>query len=366
VSEAQVLAAMEARARAAEARLAWEEAAGVWALIADRLGQAGDAERAGRAWDAAGEAWRRDDRPALADKALATAAGLVFDPALGAVIRVKRAACQAALGRLSAAMALVDEAAAMAPARALPLVADAGIDLALARADLAAARERVEALSGPARAYREAQVARLDGELGVARARLDEAEAGLEGPAGRGAVLGERAEVEALAGRWEAALEAARAAVLAHAAERRRGPLASAVGALVRVAALARVALPVIDAGVGPERPRALAGRLRAEAEARQLRLVALDLDLALALADADGPRLGASIATADALGLRHRAGRARAWGLADELLRADVLPAALADLDALPAWRHLALDLGGDAAARAWLEARGIAPLAG
>lgn len=358
--------AQENAARTFEKQREWAKAAGAWASIAEAMGRGGDADRAARAWDAAGEAFRRDDRPALADKALKTALLLTEDAALATVVRVKRSGCLAAQGKLSDARQVLMQAM-LGPAHAQTVVADGQVDLALATGDVAGAQRWAERITGDdplvlaTRAFRRAQCARLMGDVEQAKRLLDEAGSELPGLSGQAAVAGERAELFELTGDAVGAMTTRHLAVSLHEQERRQGPKWSALAALLRMAAMMQVSLariPVLD-GAGDA--AGSVHRMRRMASERGLVLTGNDLDVALALSERDYLGLEEAIDTAVACGATYRAGRARVLGVQAGLLSPDALKAAEGELSGVPVWLHLARATAGDDASAEWLTERGL-----
>jgi len=323
------LARREALAREAEQRHAWAVSAGEWSSIAQALGDAGEPARAARAWDAAGEAWRRDDRPSLAIKALTVAVTLALDPRTHTTSCVKAAACAAALGRLKEAESRLRVARESAPPSLVALVADGQIDVALARADVKRARALREDLAGDGavrvvRSLRDAQLARLTGRHDEAAAHLERASEILPDARGRGALLGERAEQAVAQEDWNTALAMWPSSATWHAEAGRWGPAASAIAAQLRTAALAGVQVTGVpelhpgDPGRGAVVSPAQALRgLLGHAKARQLRLLVIDVTAAAALYHRDAVQLKTAIAVSDAVGARLRSGRLRLCGFA-------------------------------------------------
>jgi tetratricopeptide (TPR) repeat protein len=360
------LDAQEKAARTYEKKREWAKAAGAWASIAEALGRGGDAGRAAHAWDAAGEAFRRDDRPALADKALKTALLLTEDAALATVVRVKRSGCLAAQGQLADARQVLMQAM-LGPAHAQTVVADGHVDLALATGDVAGALKWASRITGDdplvaaTRAFRQAQCARLMGDMESAKALLDEAAAELPGLAGQAAVAGERAELHELMGDPAAAMTARHKAVSLHEQERRNGPKWSALAALLRMAAMMQVSLARVPVLGAEGDAVASVRRMRSLARDHNLVLTGIDLDIALALAERNSDGLIAAIDAASECGATYRAGRARVLGVQAGILSQDQLAAAENELAGVPIWSHQAKALGADAASVQWLTDRGL-----
>jgi tetratricopeptide (TPR) repeat protein len=360
------LEAQETAARTFEQQREWAKAAGAWASIAEALGRGGDPDRAARAWDAAGEAFRRDDRPALADKALKTALLLTEDVALATVVRVKRSGCLAAQGQLADARQVLMQAM-LGPSHAQTVVADGQVDLALATGDVSGAQKWASRITGDdplvsaTRAFRQAQCARLMGDMNAAQTLLDQAAAELPGLSGQAAVAGERAEMFELMGDSSAAMTARHKAISLHEQERRNGPKWLALAALLRMAAMMQVSLARVPV-LGAEGDAIAAVRgMRSRAKDRNLVLTGIDLDLAVALSERDGVAHLAAIDAATACGATYRAGRARVLGVQAGLLAQDQLQTAEKELAGVPVWWHQAKAWSGDAASTQWLTDRGL-----
>ncbi len=100
----------EARALVGARR--WGEAALAWVRSAQRAGALGHPDAARQCWDAAGEAWRRDDQPEAALRALRLALDLAGGhPERAALSRVKLAGVLGELGNAEAAADLCRRAA---------------------------------------------------------------------------------------------------------------------------------------------------------------------------------------------------------------------------------------------------------------
>jgi hypothetical protein len=158
----------DAEAWATQAR--WDKAALAYLALADDALGRGDGELAADCCGRAGDAWRRDDRPARAAAALRRA----MDLGRRAVVdHVGLAGVLLETGELSVAADLADRARAMAAAAAdRALAVDTAAGIALARGRVEEARGHVEALDGLglpgaeiASRFRRAQLDRLDGLL---------------------------------------------------------------------------------------------------------------------------------------------------------------------------------------------------------
>jgi hypothetical protein len=345
--------------REAEQARRWDLVGSAMAGAAEIFGRRGDAEDAARAWLGAAEAWRRDDRPDLAARAARTAAGLLPDPRHVATARVVEAGCLLTSGEVGKAADALARASERAHGPAVAWVADARVELALVQADVEGARAAVAGLSGDAtplraaRAFRSAQVARLDGRLPDADRHLDEAAAGLD-DVGLGAIEAERAELAWCRGRVSDALDAWRISAERHRAEGRRAPYAAARAAEARGAALLGATSLFAQAD--------LPG-LRDDAAARGLALVALDLDVAIGLARRDVDAVVRAAAAAAACGASSRAGRAYGWAASQTAgaARRELATAAARSLGGAPLLARWATAIGGDPVSRAWLAERGV-----
>lgn len=320
-------------AQAAMAARAWHRAASAWSAVA--LGVTGEARR--EAWEAAGECWRRDDRPQEARRALELALGQPQSGAHRAMALARLIGVLGELGEGALARTLGRDALAVAEGPARAVVLDTLVSTELGFGRKAAARDAAEALaevdaSGLAHAYRAAQLARLDGDLASSRtgfealARALEAHPGTE--AGLAAVWMELAELSVLEGDPAAALPPFETGRRLHLEAGRRSMAWRCEAGRVRAAAEAGLASvsPLLETG------------LRVAAE-RGLRALALDLRLARGSGravggDASGAAddLRAAAAEAEALGARLRAGRALWQLLAHDLLRPGERPAARRD----------------------------------
>lgn len=360
------LEAQEQLARAAEAERDWARAGGAWASIATELGKGGDTERAAAAWDAAGECWRRDDRPELADKALRTALALSRDEGQQAIARVKRSGCLAAMGRLDDARSSLHQAM-LGPNHAQVVVADGMVDLALAQGDVGLAARWVARLRGEeplvvaTAGFRRAQVARLQGDLETASRELAQAAGALPGLSGQAAVRGEKAEQLEAVGDLPGALKARADAMRLHDEERRWGPWAQALAARVRLAARAGVELATVRSDGEDVRPERAVRQGLVRAGDRQLVLVGLDLAMAHALLARDARALEHVADDAHQRDLHLRAGRILLVGAQAGVLESGVLERAAEWLSGAPLLAHQALHLAGQADSTQWLSQRGL-----
>src|SRR5690606_8938703 len=137
-------------------------------------------QAAREAWDAAGEAWRRDDQPQAASRALGRALELAHgDPVGTALARVKLAGVLSELGRIGDAVALCREAAECEIPSLRAIALDGLIAGLLEMGREQELRERVEQLLDQAVGamasagwFRLGQVHALGGHLGDAEARF--------------------------------------------------------------------------------------------------------------------------------------------------------------------------------------------------
>ncbi len=291
----------------------WEQAgrsyaaAGAHALGMDASGPAR------RAFEAAGEAFRRADVPRESARCLRVALTLpAEDDDAVAVLRTRLAAALGELGNGSGALELCRQArrqARSAPTR--ELVSDTTIGLLQGYGRKAMWRRRVRTLGTVSGAFRRGQLARLDGQLGKARQHF-RAVAGVfdgvkGGEAGAAAAACELAEVEALAGDAGPAVEAYTRAEQLHREAGRRSLSWRCEAGRVRASVEAGLdVLPgVLDEGV-------------VLADARGMLLLAIDLRIARGMASARrdpaaaGADLDWAVAHASQIGLRLREGRAR------------------------------------------------------
>jgi len=319
----------------------WGLAGAAWQAIADRAWAQGDIVRTRDAASRAGDAWRREDRPMLAARALKLAwdAGRrgPMDAALLAAVLLDA-------GQPDVALDLVQEVeGADDGARAVLLDVRLGLEVALGQVDRARADlDALDALEIPgatiARVFRQAQVDRLEGLLERADqgfAAAAKALAGMDGAAGpRAAALGERGELALLCaalGHGEAldAVPALEAALDAWRAAGREGPALRAEAWLLRARRLAgQVVL------VDP-----LRGWIAGAAE-RGLPLLAADLQVSYAVASGDPAGLGSVL---DALE-RAPLARGRVRVIAAELGGDAHLDAALDELQPDAPWFARAL----------------------
>lgn len=305
----------------------WGAAAVLYARAGAQALKRDAREAAAQAYQAAGEAWRRDDRPLAAAQALGMALELGADGPQAGLVRVKLAGVLGELGESDGALRVAREAAVSLDGTPVGAIAlDTWIEALFALGRKEEARRRFEDLEARQRAFgdhavaaplqlalwfRQGQLGRLDGELGEAAVCF-------------GHVVGEVRELpEGLAGLAAAEAELADVALL-------RGDVTDALAlydlavdhfrevgrqALVWRAEAGR-ARAAIAAGVQPL-VRELSDGI-AEAGSRQMVVLEADLRIARGIATATADPvaathdLDAAIAIADRLGLRWRAGRAR------------------------------------------------------
>jgi tetratricopeptide (TPR) repeat protein len=196
----------------------WEKTGRTWIEAARVAIDHGALGAAKQALEAAGEAFRRDDRPEDASRALRMALDLPHAPAEGAIARVRLGGMLGELARADEARALLEEALAIAegPLRAVVLDTRVGLELGFGRKrDVRPRVDELEAAEGPAgiaRWFRRGQLRRLDGDLDGAEACFREVSTRLRGregaDAGLAAARTEVAEVEVLRGRTAPAVEA--------------------------------------------------------------------------------------------------------------------------------------------------------------
>lgn len=265
----------------------WSRAAPAWMDIAQRAWERGDLVRTREAAVRAGDAARREDRPAFAARALKLAwdAGRrgPMDAALLAAVMLDAGEADVALDLVAGVESGGDPSAA-----AVMLDVRLGLNIALGNVD--AARLDIEALdrldvsgAGISRVFRQAQVDRLDGDLTRADmgfAAVTNSLAGLPAAVGpQAAALAERGELALLRaafGRGEAE-EALPHLLGAHAGWKlagRAGPALRAEAWVLRARALGGetvVAAPILEWAEG--------------AQERGLPLLAADLRVSYAIA---------------------------------------------------------------------------------
>ena len=344
-----------ADARALSESRRWGEAGEAWDAVARAAQQRGDGGASVEAWGAAGECWRRADRPARAKQSLGFALGLPQPFAHRAQLVARLAAVLGELGEGQEAARLLQGALAPAegPVRAALLDTLIGNRMGFGRlAEVRPLLAQLEALTaaGLAVAFRQGQVARLDGALGAAEAcfrGVVDALGGVEGAeAGVAAAEMELAEVAVLRGHPVEALEPFERGRELHLAAGRRALAYRCEAGRVRASVEAGlvVACPLLEEGL-------------ALAVDRGMELLALDLGLARGMAraahDAEGARhdLRRALRSADAMGARMRGGRARLQLVERGLVREEEGRGLLREAEALLADHRL---LARRAAARA------------
>ena len=305
----QVASALQAARRWEQAGRAWIDAARV-AIDADEM------PSARVALDAAGEAFRRDDRLDEARKALHMVLALKPTADEASLARIRLAGISGELGRAEEGLAAC-QAVCEGPKALLAMAIDTEIGLLWQVGRKAAIRQRLarliqlEGSQGFAVRFRQAQLERTDGELAQADERLlalSEELRGKEGSdAGIAAIRSELAENHLLRGECAAALEDFGRARELHEASGRKGLAFRAEGGRVRAAVQA--GLDILD--VSLEEGLAYASDRNLHALALELR-IALGILLAARGQPQASEVLRAAIQTASASGARLAAGRAR------------------------------------------------------
>ena len=267
------------------------------------------------AWAAAGECWRRDDRPSRARRALEMALGLPQPAAHRQQGVARLAAVLGELGEGASAVQLLTDAARQGdgPGRAAVLDTLIGTLLGYGRVDQVRplVAELREEGGGLAVAFREGQLARLDGALDAASTAFRRVAQALDGhpgaEAGVAAAEMELAEIAVLQGRPLQALAPFEHGRRLHLEAGRRALAYRCEAGRVRAAVEAdlTVVSPWLEEGL-------------TLANDRGMRLLALDLGLARGMGRAATDLEGAlddlrrAVREADALGTRLRGGRAR------------------------------------------------------
>jgi hypothetical protein len=320
-SPADAFRALVEEAEALAARRAWQQVGDTWVRAARVAIDASALPSARQAFEAAGEAYRRDDRPRDARRALASALSLPCPTPERAVTLARLAGVLAELGLGSEALARASEGLQVAagPARNIVLDTAIGVSQGFARKqDVRPLVEQLELAEGPhgiARWFRRGQLYRLDGELSEAarcfrtvRQRL----AGQDGAeAGVAAAEMELAEVRLLEGDPGPAIEAFERGRVLHEVSGRRAYRYRCEAGRVRGAVEGRATVfsTLLDEGL-------------AFARRRHMVLLAVDLLLArgLAVAERDAAAADRDLREAESeavrVGARLRAGRAALeWG---------------------------------------------------
>lgn len=339
----------------------WGAAAVEFARAASAAGVAGDRVTARQAWEAAGDCWRRDDRPRHAAEALNHCLAATPEGPAAALARVKLAGVLGDLGQTARALELLEGAETLVtqgPLRALVLDTRFEALIGLGRREAAAEVARalgVLVTAEPAlqmsASFRAGQVARLEGRLDDAAACFGSVIALVEDHAealpARAAAEAELAELAALKGDTAESLalwDAART----HFSEVGRRSLdwrAEAGRVRAAVEAGAFVFVGDLDEGV-------------ATAEQRGMVSLEADLRIARGVARAGSDRAGArqdlerAIGLADAAGLQWRAGRGRlelARRLAEGSARVDLARRAAKDLVGNDPWHWRAFALAAE-----------------
>lgn len=310
-------------AEAASAKGDWSEAAELW-ITAAGVAESSDAEPlVAKLACTAGEAFRRADRPADALNALQ------MGMARGAVEASTRVTLSAVLASMARPEAALEQAR-------LAGEADLAIDAQAAVLQSTAPRAAFDAcwrrLRDPiARGFRQAQSLRMEGRLDDARQVLGVLESQLaEHPVGRGGVYLERAELDALQGDLDGAVEAFTAGVRDQERAGRMALVWSITACHLRC---------LLDAGITPAHPVDDGIQW---ASSRGLRLLGLDLSLVDARMRGDVRGLTRVRDDAAAAGLVRRSGRASAAlaGATTGPTRLLHLQRAIVDLaEDLPLW---------------------------
>ncbi|MCB9792788.1 MAG: hypothetical protein H6741_08655 [Alphaproteobacteria bacterium] len=310
----------------------WERAGRAWAELIDLALDHRHVDLAREAAGRAVDALRRDDRPAASLSVLRRAIDLADDRDGKLLQQVQLSACLVDAGHPDLAEQVGREALAMTePGPLRALAADTLAGVLIARGDVLGLRGVVAQLRHEARGvgvisanFREAQLDRLDGRLGLAEDRFQGCVEDLEGhPRAEGArasAFMELGELALIVGDPESALEHFNAASAAWSrAGRRAGLLLAEAGRVhAALASGATTFLPgLLDDPVAYAEDRGLP-----VLEAR-LRL-ARGLSRTAAGSEAAKADLDAAILLADAAGVPQLAGRIRLerhrWGLCNDL----------------------------------------------
>jgi tetratricopeptide (TPR) repeat protein len=297
----------------------WEQAGRTWVEAARVAIDASATAAARQTLDAAGEAFRRDDRLEEARRALDMVMELRPTADEASLVRIRLAGIAAEQGRVEEGLTCCRSITKGPPAlRAMAI--DTEIGLLWQGGRKAAVRERVAALvelerllpraGAFAARFRTAQLLRADGELGQAEAQflaLIEELRGREGSdAGIAAIRSELAETDLLRGETAAAIEGFGRSRELHETAGRQGLAFRAEGGRVRAAVQAGLdILCPLDEGL-------------AFAADRSLRVLELELRVVLGTllafrgASEAVSVLRAAIQTASGAGMRMLAGRAR------------------------------------------------------
>lgn len=303
-------------ARALGVARQWERSGRAWVEAARVAVDAGEVRSALSALDAAGEAFRRDDRPVEARRALEQVLALGASPHEAALASVRLAGLLSELGDAEAGLRHARRAEAAGGALAA-VALDTRLGLVLGFRRKAEARPLLDALAaaegpdGLATGFRTGQIQRLDGRLAESRATFEAVAERLRGregaESGLAAARSELAELDLLEGEPAAAVETHERARRLHELAGRRSLAYRSEAGRVRA---------MVEAGLVPL-PGLLAEGV-AFARDRGLVMLALDLRLALGTARAAEDPAGAERELADAareadrLGARLHAGRAR------------------------------------------------------
>lgn len=271
---------MMAHAAASTAHRDWGAAADAYAAAAHLAGMRGRVPEAWQAWRAAGECWRRADRPGDAERCLRRALKLTeLDGSAAAATAPALAAVLGDVGHLEAGEDLLESVAAEQAGRRLPAsFVDTRVGLLIQLGRKEAARvllANLEPADGDehrARAFRQAQLHALDGALHRARrvwrGLLADLRAEGDDAAGRAVSALGLAEVELLRGEDREALDLFEVATVAARAAGRESLCWQAEAGRVRaMVALGIEPLPgLLDRGLewaGDRDLRPLEARLR-------------------------------------------------------------------------------------------------------
>jgi tetratricopeptide (TPR) repeat protein len=327
---------------------AWGAAAVRFAQAAAQRMRASDAAGARAAWEAAGEAWRRDDRPKSAVQALELSRQLAPDAGTAAMAAIKLAGTLSELGELAPALQLLEQVREAGPDNGpvAAMVLDEQINALLGLGRRDDARKLLPRLANAARgplavatAFREAQIARMDGRFSEAERALTVVIGQLTGQpqalSGVAAAQAELAEIAAMRGEHAAALSLYDDALAQFQKVGRKALVWRADAGRVRVAVEANLAPWVrgLDAGIAFAEDRGMASL---ETDLR----IARGVGSAAADRAAAGADLERAIRLSTEMGSPHRRGRARLELFKRVSGDATLLAAAIDDLEGNEPWR--------------------------